>query len=913
MVVPRLKRIGEEMMKRNLNSLLVNGLCFFIGWISIANNASATVVGDPPFLEVTLESTEVFEGESTILQIEVHNADQPSPPSLKPLEESFDVAFLGEQSMNQSSTMIINGRISRQNVFKHVYQYRITPKSIGTVTIPALSAKVDGVEIKSNPLNIRVTMPAPQDDVLVEIITDQESVYPTQSFEITLRILIRSLPDSIDDPLKPLRRRPPHLSVPWIETPEGLISQDTNKWLNNLLSDRGYGFTINELNTNSGFLLDGPRSAMFDLLTGKEKRTNAEGETIEYFRYELSRKFQAMRSGDFQFGPVLLKGTFVADRQFKKIGVVANPVRVLGKSVPNPRPDNFIGGIGNFTIKADATPSRLRVGDPFTLTLDVTALDSSASLEMVAAPDLNKILPTESNFEVIDKSPVGRIEGNSKVFVYGVRPKAADASLPELVFTTFDPKRESFVEIKTPSIALEVVEAKSLQASDIVGAKQDKSIKIQTDRSGIYQGTAETYPIRNDLPNLKLWSGIVGTSWLASLGMVAFVRLKANGKKNVAQQRRSKAKLNAMKLLANAKKAMEAGDHPQSRFLVRQSICELFANSLQLNSEGLTTNDILEKSANLQLKKEQLESLRGLLHSLDAEQYGGKSGFDSDHFVRQAEELLTPLSVALQEAVRKGSKVIAGMAVFFFISVASMSTLHANTMPDDTREKSNSVLERLQIAESPQEFASLAGELENLRDAGVEGGAIFFHIGNAWFRAGQFGKAIFNYRFAKLYLPQDSYLDANLTQALSVAPGTLKVQENLISDKVIFWSGWLSYPFKIQLFAILLSASAFFFAVGLLLRRKRWVAVALLLMGVGTGIGIEGFMRSPHALASRYGVVVSETIARKGMGESMAPAFDKPLQDGAEFEIIQSTSQWTLGHFSGIGEAWVRNDSIIIR
>ena len=81
----------------------------------------------------------------------------------------------------------------------------------------------------------------------------------------------------------------------------------------------------------------------------------------------------------------------------------------------------------------------------------------------------------------------------------------------------------------------------------------------------------------------------------------------------------------------------------------------------------------------------------------------------------------------------------------------------------------------------------------------------------------------------------------------------------------------------------------------------------------GTGIGIEGFMRSPHALASRYGVVVSETIARKGMGESMAPAFDKPLQDGAEFEIIQSTSQWTLGRFSGIGEAWVRNDSIIIR
>jgi uncharacterized protein YgiM (DUF1202 family) len=69
--------------------------------------------------------------------------------------------------------------------------------------------------------------------------------------------------------------------------------------------------------------------------------------------------------------------------------------------------------------------------------------------------------------------------------------------------------------------------------------------------------------------------------------------------------------------------------------------------------------------------------------------------------------------------------------------------------------------------------------------------------------------------------------------------------------------------------------------------------------------------RSPKSFAARYGVVVSESIARKGAGDSSAPAFDQPLKDGAEFEVIQSTSQWTLGRFPGVGDGWVQNTSIL--
>ena len=62
--------------------------------------------------------------------------------------------------------------------------------------------------------------------------------------------------------------------------------------------------------------------------------------------------------------------------------------------------------------------------------------------------------------------------------------------------------------------------------------------------------------------------------------------------------------------------------------------------------------------------------------------------------------------------------------------------------------------------------------------------------------------------------------------------------------------------------------------------------------------------------SSQRAVITIETIARKGTGNSYEPAFDQPLRDGAEFQVLQVSSDWTLGRFEGIGDGWVRNDSV---
>ena len=81
-------------------------------------------------------------------------------------------------------------------------------------------------------------------------------------------------------------------------------------------------------------------------------------------------------------------------------------------------------------------------------------------------------------------------------------------------------------------------------------------------------------------------------------------------------------------------------------------------------------------------------------------------------------------------------------------------------------------------------------------------------------------------------------------------------------------------------------------------------------MLISTAIGIDCGVSNGDVSNSRRAVITGETIARKGIGNSYEPAFDQPLRDGAEFRVLNETSDWTFGHFESIGDGWVQNDFV---
>lgn len=228
-----------------------------------------------------------------------------------------------------------------------------------------------------------------------------------------------------------------------------------------------------------------------------------------------------------------------------------------------------------------------------------------------------------------------------------------------------------------------------------------------------------------------------------------------------------------------------------------------------------------------------------------------------------------------------------------------------------TRERSFlQALERFDSAKSPADYRGSAQILESILADGFRNGAVYYNLGNAYFRAGEYGRAILNYRKAIPYRPRDPYLAANLDQALQVAPGRLSHPSRPWWSHVLFWTDWISYPSKVGVFFVLSCLGASAIAIAAITRQRRLYSVATGLALISIAVAIDAVVTSPDLASGRAAVITGETMARKGMGASYEQAFDQPLRDGAEFQVLKETPDWTFGHFEGIGDGWVRNEFV---
>lgn len=219
-------------------------------------------------------------------------------------------------------------------------------------------------------------------------------------------------------------------------------------------------------------------------------------------------------------------------------------------------------------------------------------------------------------------------------------------------------------------------------------------------------------------------------------------------------------------------------------------------------------------------------------------------------------------------------------------------------------------LELFDAAKSPNDYRESAKQLESLVEDGIQSGAVYYNLGNSYFRAGDYGKAILSYRKAKPYRPRDPYLNANLQQALAAAPGRLPGTARPLWTHVLFWTEWLAFPTKVRLASLGFALAALVTVLAVLRHRSRLHFLTAALLLLSTALAVDVGLSWNEVSGSQRAVITGETVARKGTGNSYEPAFDQPLRDGAEFQVLTETSDWTFGHFEGIGDGWVRNEFV---
>jgi tetratricopeptide (TPR) repeat protein len=196
---------------------------------------------------------------------------------------------------------------------------------------------------------------------------------------------------------------------------------------------------------------------------------------------------------------------------------------------------------------------------------------------------------------------------------------------------------------------------------------------------------------------------------------------------------------------------------------------------------------------------------------------------------------------------------------------------------------------------------------EHLVEKGVRNGKLYYNIGNVYYRLGDIGRAIVNYRRAERYSKTDPNLEQNLNFVLSQRADKIEEkQKDKMLKTLFFWHYDLSANVRALMFAVFYGA----FWIFLLLRlywARPWIhwglgitlTVFLLLAG---SLVIDHYGQS----GNRAGVLVAaETVARKGDGWTYQPSFAEPLHSGTEFSLLEERSKWRFIELQDGRRTWV--------
>ncbi len=219
-------------------------------------------------------------------------------------------------------------------------------------------------------------------------------------------------------------------------------------------------------------------------------------------------------------------------------------------------------------------------------------------------------------------------------------------------------------------------------------------------------------------------------------------------------------------------------------------------------------------------------------------------------------------------------------------------------------------------ATAAESFRSSAERFQLLVDDGIENGELYYDLGNAWYQAGDLGRAIASYLRADRLMPDDPRLEANLAWARSlVRPQITTEDQEALVRRLAFWHDGWSLRTRITVFAV----AWILVWAALLLRTLRrypgWNYLAGTLGSIAILIGCSVFIDVAVTRTRTTGVVVADdVVVRKGNAESFQPQFQEPMQQGVEFKVLEERPDWLHIEFNNGASGWIpSSDAEIVK
>ena len=374
---------------------------------------------------------------------------------LAPQAKGFDV-LMGPSRSQQSSTQIINGKVSSSRSI--TYTYILMAVSEGTFNIPAASIEVDGKKIFSNPLTIKV-LPKDKEDANSNQ-SQGNSGISSRNQKSSGRITDKDL-----FVLASASKTKVHEQEAILVTYKAYTTVDLRQLLGKMPDQQGFYVQEVELPTQKTFKLEHYKGRNYN--------------TVVYRQYVLfPQKSGKLEIPAVTFDAVVAQRVAVSDDPFEAFFNGGGYVEVNKKIVapklvinvdPLPsKPEGFSGGVGTFSLKSDISTKELKANEAVTIKLTISG---TGNMKLVSAPEVK----FPHDFEIYDPKIEDNYEltanglSGTKTIEYLAIPRhAGNFTIPAIEFKYFDIASEKYKTLTTEAYELKVAKGDGSASSQQV-------------------------------------------------------------------------------------------------------------------------------------------------------------------------------------------------------------------------------------------------------------------------------------------------------------------------------------------------------------------------------------------------------------------------------------------------------------
>lgn len=720
---------------------------------------------------------------TAIFQMSAQNVIRVEAPDVVAVNEQFNVTFIiegekspsdfqwssgddfqlvwGPQKGSSSSIQIINGK--RSSSHQTTFTYILIPKATGTFQLPAATALLSGDRISSTQASIQVVSDGASSSQSSGQNGGKSSrggqTSSTGSGEISSNDLFMRLSLSrtevvIGEPITATLKIYQRANVVGFEnakfpTFNGFWSQETYvpnniEFKRESLDDKIYNTAVLRtyvlIPQQSGTITIDPA----ELVCLVNIRT-APSTSNSLFDSFFQDEYRTIR---------------------KRVTTPAVKVKV--NPLPAGQPASFGGGVGNFGISARLTTDNLKTHDAASLVITVSGRGNVALLEepKVNFPPDFEVYDTKTT-ENTDKSNGGT--SGSKSFEYPFIPRShGDFTIDPVEYSYYDVNAGKYVTLRTEPLHVKVAKGKGGDSTPVTTVNSEverKDVKsLADDIRFIFTGKPGLSGSGSFFVGSVFFWILLALMILGANSVYLAFRKVAAMRADVAGTKNRRATKMAQKRLKLAGEYLDKNLYTAFYEELHKALIGFVSDKLNMDMSEISKDNIASALTDGGVSEEQTKAFTDLLDACEFARYSPDGGNEAmrSHY-DAALKVISSIDSGLKTGGKSLRKVVT--VVTLLLSLGASMNIQAKDL--------DSLWTAGVQAYTDGKFSDASAAWTSIEESGQKSAKLYYNLGNAWFKQGNYPKAILNYERALRLDP--SYSDARYN---------LEFTSNFVKDKI---------------------------------------------------------------------------------------------------------------------------------